>query len=271
MVGDQPLDRLGDNILRFLAHYLHASVGALFMAEGDSFRRVAGYAIPAGSDDTLLRPGDGLAGQAARDNRPLRVRDVPQNYLPVSSGTGRGSPAELLIAPASIDGRVYAVLELGFFEEASAGRQELLERVSGTDRGRHPRIERPHAPGRAPPGNAATGRGAADARGGAARQQRRAGRTGNALRESRAHLESQQAELEQINSQLEEQTQLLEHQKESLSKSHAVLTAKSSELQRANEYKSEFLANMSHELRTPLNSTRSFWPSYWRDNPLRAI
>jgi signal transduction histidine kinase len=48
---------------------------------------------------------------------------------------------------------------------------------------------------------------------------------------------------------------LLEDQKDALAKSHGVLTAKSTELQRANEYKSEFLANMSHELRTPLNST----------------
>jgi CheY-like chemotaxis protein/signal transduction histidine kinase len=78
---------------------------------------------------------------------------------------------------------------------------------------------------------------------------------GRVLRESQAQLESQQAELEQINSQLEEQTQLLENQKDALAKSHAVLSAKSTELQRANEYKSEFLANMSHELRTPLNST----------------
>ena len=78
---------------------------------------------------------------------------------------------------------------------------------------------------------------------------------GRALRESQAQLESQQAELEQINSQLEEQTQLLENQKDALARSHGVLTAKSAELQRANEYKSEFLANMSHELRTPLNST----------------
>jgi CheY-like chemotaxis protein/signal transduction histidine kinase len=78
---------------------------------------------------------------------------------------------------------------------------------------------------------------------------------GNSLKESRAQLESQQAELEQINTQLEVQTQLLERQKDELSKSNTLLTAKTVDLQRANEYKSEFLANMSHELRTPLNST----------------
>ncbi len=68
--------------MRFLAQYLDACVGAIFLAEGDSFRRVAGYAIPPGSDVAAIRPGDGLAGQAAKDDRPLRVRDVPDNYLP---------------------------------------------------------------------------------------------------------------------------------------------------------------------------------------------
>ena len=255
MVGDQPLDRLGDNILKFLAQYLDACVGAVFLAEGDSFRRVAGYAIAPASASTAIRPGDGLAGQAAKDNQPLRVRDIPQNYLPMSSGTAGGSPAELLIAPASIDGRVHAVVELGFLGGTSAGRRELLVRLSepiavairaSKDR---TQLEELLQETQQQAEELQTREEELRVNNEELEEQ------GNALRESRAHLESQQAELEQINAQLEEQTQLLEQQKDSLSKSHAILTAKSLELQRANEYKSEFLANMSHELRTPLNST----------------
>jgi CheY-like chemotaxis protein/CHASE3 domain sensor protein len=255
MQGDLPLDRLGDNILRYLSEYLDAQVGALFIAEGGGFRRVAGFALAGAFETASLRPGDGLAGQAAKSNRLLRIRDVPHDYLQVSSATGAAAPAELLIAPASIDGRVYAVSELGFFAEVSTAKAQLLERVS-------------EAIGTAI--RAARDRSRLEELLQETQQQAHELQTreeelrvnneeleeqGRTLRESRAQLESQQAELEQINAQLEEQTQVLEHQKDSLGKSHAVLAAKSAELQRANEYKSEFLANMSHELRTPLNST----------------
>ena len=255
MIGDLPLERLGENVLRFLSQFLDAQVAALFVAEGGtSFRRVAGHGIPAG-EVAMVRPGDGLLGQAAKDNTPIRVRDVPPGYLPVGSSTGKSDARELLIAPASIDRHVYAVVELGFFGTAGPGPEELLKRVSESiaaavrasiDRLRLQDLLQE------------------------TQQQTEELQTreeelrvnneeleeqGRTLRESRAQLESQQAELEQINSQLEEQAQTLEHQKETLTRSHAHLAAKSLELQRANEYKSEFLANMSHELRTPLNST----------------
>jgi CheY-like chemotaxis protein/signal transduction histidine kinase/CHASE3 domain sensor protein len=255
MQGDLPLDRLGDNILRYLSEYLDAQVGAIFIAEGGSFRRVAGFGLPADFEVASVRPGDGLAGQAAKDNRPLHVRDVPRDYLPVSSGTGRAAPAELLIAPASVDGRVYAVVEFGFFGKVPAAKEQLLDRAS----------EAIAAAVRAARDRSRLEDLLQETQQQAEELQNREEELrvnneeleeqGRALRESRTQLESQQAELEQINAQLEEQTQVLEHQKESLVKSQAVLTAKSVELQRANEYKSEFLANMSHELRTPLNST----------------
>jgi CheY-like chemotaxis protein/signal transduction histidine kinase/CHASE3 domain sensor protein len=255
MQGDQSLDKLGGNLLGFLAGFVEAQVGAVYIADAGQYRRFAAYAIPADDSVAAVRPGDGLVGQAAKDRRALRVRDVPAGYLPISSGIGQGTPNELVVIPASIDGVVHAVLELGFFGATDADQRELLSRVSESiavavraakDRQRLEELLQE------------TQQQAEELQAGAEElrvSNEELEEQGRALRESQAHLEIQQSELEQINSQLEEQTQLLEHQKDNLAKAQVILSARSDELQRANEYKSEFLANMSHELRTPLNST----------------
>jgi CheY-like chemotaxis protein/CHASE3 domain sensor protein len=255
MQGDQSLDKLGNNLLAFLAGFIEAQVGAVYMAEAGEYRRFAGYALPADGLIETVRPGDGLTGQAAQNKSALRVRDVPAGYLPISSAMGQGTPNELLVVPASIDGVVHAVLELGFFGPTDFEQRELLSRVSESiavavraakDRQRLEELL------------LETQQQAEELQAG--QEELRVSNEeleeqGRALKESQANLEIQQAELEQINSQLEEQTQVLEHQKDALARAHEVVAARSDELQRANEYKSEFLANMSHELRTPLNST----------------
>jgi signal transduction histidine kinase/DNA-binding response OmpR family regulator len=203
----------------------------------------------------MVRPGDGLAGQAAKDNVPIRVRNVPPGYLPVSSSTGQSDARQLLIAPLGIERHVYAVIELGFFARVGAGPEELLRRVSepiaaairaSMDRRR---LEELLQETQQQTEELQTREEELRVNNEELEEQ------GRTLRESRAQLESQQSELEQINSQLEEQAQTLEHQRDSMARSNESLAVKSLELQRANEYKSEFLANMSHELRTPLNST----------------
>ncbi len=255
MQGDQSLEKLGGNLLSFLARFVEAQVGAAYIADAGQYRRFAAYAMAADASVQTVRPGDGLVGQAARDKRALRVRDVPAGYLPISSAIGTGTPNELVVLPASVDGVVQAVVELGFFGATSADQRELLSRVSESiavavraakDRERLEELLQE------------TQRQAEELQAGAEElrvSNEELEEQGRALRESQAHLEVQQSELEQINSRLEEQTQLLEHQKDELARAQSVLIARSDELQRANEYKSEFLANMSHELRTPLNST----------------
>jgi CheY-like chemotaxis protein/signal transduction histidine kinase/CHASE3 domain sensor protein len=255
MQGDQPLERLGNAVLEYLAGFLEAQVGAIYIAEGGQYRRVAGFAIPAAATSTALRPGDGLIGQAVKANRALQVRDVPAGYLPIASGTGSGSACELLIMPVSMDGIVQAVLEFGFFRETPPEARELLSRTAESiavavraakDRQRLEELLQE------------TQRQAEELQAG--QEELRVSNEeleeqGRALRESQANLEAQQVDLEHANAQLEEQTQLLEHQKDALAKAHSIVTSRSEDLRRANEYKSEFLANMSHELRTPLNST----------------
>ena len=254
--GEQRLEVLGENVLQFLADYLNAQVGAVYIAEADGrFRRVAGYALAPGSDGDVLRPGDGLLGQAAKENRALHVTNVPAGYLPVASSLGRATPQELLVAPASVDGVVHAVIELGFFHAVGRADEDLLGRVSQSlgvaarsskDRSRLEELLEE------------TQRQAEELQ-----TQQEELRVNNeeleeqarALKESQARLETQQTELEQTNTHLEEQAQLLETQKAYLSASQGVLSEKAAELERSNQYKSEFLANMSHELRTPLNSS----------------
>ena len=254
--GEHRLDALGERVLSYLAQYMGARVGALYIAETDGrFRRFAAHGLDGGTAATELRPGDGLLGQVLKDAKPVRVTDVPAGYLPVASSLGRADPAELLLAPALVDGVVQAVVELGFLHRTREAEQELLLRVSealavavrtAKDRTRLEELLEE------------TQRQAEELQ--AQQEELRVSNEeleeqGRVLKESQAQLEAQHAEMEQTNAQLEEQTQLLEHQKDNLAAAQVTLTGKADELERANQYKSEFLANMSHELRTPLNST----------------
>jgi CheY-like chemotaxis protein/signal transduction histidine kinase len=258
MQGDQRLEALGENVLGFLARYLDAQVGAMYIvAPGGQFQRFAGYALPAGHDQRadVLRPGDGLAGQALKENRVLTVQDVPNNYLPVASTLGGANPTQLLVAPANDSGVVQAVVELGFFRAVQPADLELLRRAreaigiavrSSKDRTRLEELLEE------------TQRQSEELQ-----SQQEELRVANeelaeqsqVLKESQVRLESQQAELEQTNSQLEEQASILENQRDELQRAQVAISERAADLARSNQYKSEFLANMSHELRTPLNSS----------------
>ena len=255
IAGEQQLEVQGDRVLTFLTEYLGAQVGAFFVTnDAGEFRRTAGYAIGSGTAERV-GPGANLLAQAAAQNRPLRIDAVPAGYLPVSSALGTASPATLLVAPASADGQVHAVVELGFFGRVDADDEAFLLRVSDTlglavraAKDRH-RVQELLEETQIQSEELQT--------------QQEELRVGNeeleeqsrALKESAAQLESQQTELEQTNSQLEMQADLSARQNEALAAAQAALRERATALERSNQVKGEFLANMSHELRTPLNST----------------
>jgi CHASE3 domain sensor protein len=117
MLGDQPTEQLGDNILGYLCQYLDAHAGAIFVRDRHGpFRRVSTFGVPAEARiPAHFERCEGLLGQAAVEGRPFLVRDVPDGYLAIGSAFGQGKPRHLVISPANVDGSTNAVLELGFF------------------------------------------------------------------------------------------------------------------------------------------------------------
>ena len=254
--GDQRIEELSENILKYLAEYLGALAGAFFVKNGSGFRRVTTYGVPENSKITeKFNFGDGLLGQAAKDGKTIFVNDVPENYLTVGSALGQATPKYLVISPTSAEDKVNAVFELGFLHPPAKITLTLLDQASEligvVVRAAKYRSELQNL-------LEETQRQGEELQ--AQSEELRVSNEeleeqGRALKESQVRLEHQQAELEQSNAQLEEQTQQLEIQRDDLARSAADLQMKSNDLTRASQYKSDFLANMSHELRTPLNSS----------------
>lgn len=256
MMGDQPMDRLGNSVLEFLARYAGAVAGAMFVGSSEVYRRTATYGVPEDAnvpEEFKLR--EGLLGQAAAERRSMLVGEVPEGYLAFGSALGRDRPKHLVILPASVDDAVNAVLEFGFLRPVDERVVALLEEAAGAIA-----IAVRSAKYREELQNLLeeTQRQAEELQ--TQSEELRVSNEeleeqGRALRESQGRLEQQQAELEQTNSQLEEQAQQLETQRDGLERVNAAVELKARELEQASRYKSDFLANMSHELRTPLNSS----------------
>ncbi|MET0263672.1 MAG: response regulator [Rariglobus sp.] len=256
LVGEQKVDDLADNALRFLSDYLEAQVGAMYIEKDGAFQRFATYALPTMDKvPERIRLGEGLLGQVAKDGKPVSVDDVPDGYLTIGSAMGQRRPRHLLIVPATVDGSVNAVIEFGFFKRVPSDALELLDRV-GESIGVAVRSARYRA--RVQELLEET-----QAQSEEVQAQSEELRVSNeeleeqtrALKESQVTMEEQQAALEQTNAQLEQQTKVLAKQKGDLHRATNTLEKQARAVEQASRYKSEFLANMSHELRTPLNSS----------------
>jgi signal transduction histidine kinase/DNA-binding response OmpR family regulator/CHASE3 domain sensor protein len=253
--GDQTVDELGANALRFLSGYVGAHAGAFFIRDGGSFRRVALLGASTGGVLDQFGENEGMLGRVAREGRAIVIHDISDGYLNVASSFGQGNPRHLVIAPAQGEGAQAGVMEFGFLYPVPDDTVTLMDAVSDIVV-----VAVKAALYRSSLQNLLeeTQRQSEDLQ-----VQSEELRVSNeeleeqshALQESQARLEQQQAELEQTNASLEGQANILEAQRDELARSQLAVQQKAIELERASQYKSDFLANMSHELRTPLNSS----------------
>ena len=262
--GDLSLQELSAKALKYLCNRLDGKVAAIYNLEFSTLKRIGSYAFSeeAQSKIQTIKLGEGLVGQVAIENVIKVIKDVPEDYITVNSGTGSSKPHQIVIVPLCSDDTVKGILEIGFFSDIPDNVIEYLKACSENiaialksaeykKTLRDLLIESQHQTE-----ELQTQQEELQANNEELEEQT------NALRESQVNLETQQSELEQTNQQLSKQSLELEIQSEAvnlkneeLKKTQTNLEAKARELELASTYKGQFLANMSHELRTPLNST----------------
>ncbi|GAB1154785.1 ATP-binding protein [Paenibacillus illinoisensis] len=245
------LEGLSRLFLNELAILLEVPYSVLYYWKDNRLLRVAAYAADGDKEHSIgkvsLAPGEGLVGQSAVEKRILRMNDLPQNYIRISSGLGHASATSLTVVPVIFEGRTIAVIELAslkpLLENELEQLHELVEIFSVSLHSTATRMELQQLYDESQVLNEEL----------QAQSEKLQLQTEEMLSQTE-ELQMQTEELQMQTEELHMLNERLELQKHAAETSASELASVADQLRTSSGYKSEFLANMSHELRTPLNS-----------------
>lgn len=127
----QDIPALAHNVIRQLCLYLEAPVGALYLLQDQVLTLAGSYAYrPPATGPWCFTLGEGLIGQAAQNQQPLVLQDVPDHYMTVLSGMGQMAPRQLVITPFLYNRQVVGVIEMATLHEFSPAHLEFLNLVA---------------------------------------------------------------------------------------------------------------------------------------------
>ena len=125
---------LAEEILKELVKYMKVNQGALFIvsdAEKEELELVAAYAYEKKKFiNRKVNFGEGLAGQCVMERQTIHLREVPENYVRITSGLGHSLPRTIILVPLMTDQSVFGVIELASFKAFDKHEITFIEKVA---------------------------------------------------------------------------------------------------------------------------------------------
>ena len=115
MRGEQNLATLSKNIITYLARYIEAQVGAMYLLSEENVLKLVGsyaYTTRQGNPNEFAL-GEGLVGQAVLEREIILYTKVPEDYMTIRSGLGQTVARNIVVAPFLYEDEVKGVIELG--------------------------------------------------------------------------------------------------------------------------------------------------------------
>lgn len=125
-------EQLGKLLLKNLARELEIMSGIYYRENKGVFKVEATYAMASSTEPYTFKSGEGLSGQAAKNQQLMLLTRLPEGHLEVYSGLGKAPPAYLAIVPLVHKGKTMAVLECSGYRYES-GDIENMFRILARD------------------------------------------------------------------------------------------------------------------------------------------
>jgi len=133
--SNENLKKLSNDVIILLVKILHANQGALFLIEKDTagveYLEMQACYANARTKHFVKRVaiGEGLLGQTFLEKRTVYLKDVPGDFVQITSGLGGANPNTVLIFPLMTSDEIVGVAELASFSEFSPNEILFVEKI----------------------------------------------------------------------------------------------------------------------------------------------
>jgi len=119
-------------ILQNIAKEMDIVQGLIFVLnQADQMFHLTGeYAYYSEEQPRSFPMGETLSGQAAKNQKILNLKEIPDGYVTVISGLGKSSPRHLIIAPIIFNDESIGVIELASFKPFGENEELLVKKIN---------------------------------------------------------------------------------------------------------------------------------------------
>jgi GAF domain-containing protein len=136
--GGDNIKSLGDSIISTLINYTGSNQGSLYLLNdsepGNAYLELISlFAFDIKKfENKKIKIGEGILGQTFLEKEVTYLKNIPQEYIRITSGLGEANPSSLLVVPLKIDRDVFGVIELASFKDFREHEINFVERLGET-------------------------------------------------------------------------------------------------------------------------------------------
>jgi GAF domain-containing protein/HAMP domain-containing protein len=129
---------LGDRIISALVQYTGANQGGLYILNDEDennkyLELVSLFAFNIKKfEKQKIKLGEGILGQTFLEKETTVLKEMPEEFVRITSGLGEANPKSILIVPLKLDKLVYGIVELASFKDFQAHEISFVEKLAET-------------------------------------------------------------------------------------------------------------------------------------------
>jgi PAS domain S-box-containing protein len=134
--NNDDITALSYSLIKNMVEYLQANQGGIFLVEGENesdkkIELIASYAYNREKyHHKTLEIHEGLLGNVYLEKKSVYLKDIPEDYIEITSGLGQSTPRVLYIVPLKVDENVLGMIEVASFTEFEPHYIEFIDKAS---------------------------------------------------------------------------------------------------------------------------------------------